>query len=188
MRLDFSVLSASTLKPVGHQGTGGTADIRVVSGCPTGGEAAWDEVGQSGQTGLQSAIKPAEMSHQSPLANTEVGQQKPRAHEVVPRVPPVPPQRKKEQGREGAEAAIGESLWECGTGFPEAIPAKVVDGGRLTSKPCYSCIHAAKPGLGNLYCSIRDDLPPAYGLNHPLHQLPADGGASCKYRERHGND
>ena len=42
-------------------------------------------------------------------------------------------------------------------------------------KACRSCRHYSRFG----YCSGRDDLPLAYGVNHPLRRLPADRGASC---------
>ena len=45
---------------------------------------------------------------------------------------------------------------------------------------CKSCRHRKRPGRSDPgYCSWRDDLPPAYGLHHPLHRLPDDQGASC---------
>lgn len=44
---------------------------------------------------------------------------------------------------------------------------------------CVECQHFARPGKSDGYCGGRDDLPPAYGANHPLRKLPADGGASC---------
>ena len=45
---------------------------------------------------------------------------------------------------------------------------------------CKSCRHRRRPGLSAGYCGGgRDDLPPAYGLHHPLRKLPADQGASC---------
>lgn len=47
-------------------------------------------------------------------------------------------------------------------------------------KACVECQHFARPGKSDGYCSRRGDLPPAYGANHPLRRLPADGGASCK--------
>jgi len=46
-------------------------------------------------------------------------------------------------------------------------------------KVCVECQHFARPGKSEGYCGGRDDLPPAYGANHPLRRLPADGGASC---------
>lgn len=48
-----------------------------------------------------------------------------------------------------------------------------------TVKACRCCQHFARPGKSDGYCGGRDDLPLAYGANHPLRQLPADGGASC---------
>lgn len=56
-----------------------------------------------------------------------------------------------------------------------AIAAPVVG----TLKACQCCEHFTRPGKSEGYCGGRDDLPPAYGVNHPLRRLPADGGASC---------
>lgn len=44
---------------------------------------------------------------------------------------------------------------------------------------CQDCKHFASPGLSAGYCGQRQDLPPAYGINHPLRRLPADNGKSC---------
>lgn len=44
---------------------------------------------------------------------------------------------------------------------------------------CGLCRHIRRPGIANRYCAGRDDLPPAYGLGHPLRQLPADQGVTC---------
>lgn len=44
---------------------------------------------------------------------------------------------------------------------------------------CRDCKHFASPGKSDGYCGQRQDLPPAYGLNHPLRRLPADNGQSC---------
>jgi len=41
---------------------------------------------------------------------------------------------------------------------------------------CSTCAWFRRPGLSSGYCSIRADLPIAYGL---LHELPADRGVSC---------
>ncbi|WP_153147351.1 hypothetical protein [Dechloromonas sp. H13] len=46
-------------------------------------------------------------------------------------------------------------------------------------KACGCCQHLARPGKSEGYCGGRDDLPHAYGANHPLRRLPADRGASC---------
>lgn len=46
-------------------------------------------------------------------------------------------------------------------------------------KACRCCQRLARPGKSDGYCSGRDDLALAYGANHPLRRLPADGGASC---------
>lgn len=39
---------------------------------------------------------------------------------------------------------------------------------------CPHCTHFRRPGLSAGYCGGREDLPPAYGENHPLKQIPAD--------------
>ncbi|MCA3180055.1 MAG: hypothetical protein O9345_16550 [Burkholderiaceae bacterium] len=41
---------------------------------------------------------------------------------------------------------------------------------------CHRCVHFARPGLSDGYCTRRDDLPAAYGL---MRHLPPDGGALC---------
>lgn len=46
-------------------------------------------------------------------------------------------------------------------------------------KRCPDCRHFAQPGKSDGYCGGRNDLPLAYGVNHPLRKLPADRGASC---------
>jgi len=50
---------------------------------------------------------------------------------------------------------------------------------RVEKPSCGLCHHFARPGLSRGYCGGRDDLPPAYGKNHPLRRLPEDGGATC---------
>jgi hypothetical protein len=47
------------------------------------------------------------------------------------------------------------------------------------AKACPDCRHFARPGKSDGYCGGRDDLPLAYGANHPLRRLPANRGASC---------
>lgn len=50
---------------------------------------------------------------------------------------------------------------------------------------CHGCRHFSAPGLSDGHCGGRDDLPRAYGKNHPLRKLPPDGGAECKrYEEK----
>lgn len=52
---------------------------------------------------------------------------------------------------------------------------------------CADCPHLRKPGrVEEGYCSARDDLPPTYGINHPLRKLPADRGAACT-KHQQGN-
>ena len=56
------------------------------------------------------------------------------------------------------------------------------------ARNCSTCRHRKRPGLSAGYCGGgRDDLPPAYGLHHPLRKLPADLGATCaSYRPHEG--
>lgn len=51
----------------------------------------------------------------------------------------------------------------------------------ITDRSCLRCPYRKRPGMSDPgYCGGgRDDLPGAYGLHHPLRQLPEDGGASC---------
>ena len=56
------------------------------------------------------------------------------------------------------------------------------------AKACPICRHFARPGGSEGYCSGRGDLPPAYGVNHPLRRLPADRGASCEQWQATGNE
>ncbi len=49
-----------------------------------------------------------------------------------------------------------------------------------TVTACIECQYYARPGKSEGYCGGRDDLPLAYGVNHPLRRLPADRGASCE--------
>lgn len=44
---------------------------------------------------------------------------------------------------------------------------------------CSMCRHRKRPGLSAGYCSVREDLPPAYTPGHPLRSLPADNGLTC---------
>jgi hypothetical protein len=73
-------------------------------------------------------------------------------------------------------AAIME--FDGGLSCLEAERAAVLDAGE---KPCKVCAHFRRPGLSDGYChwGARPDLPPAYGANHPLRQLPDDMGKSC---------
>lgn len=59
----------------------------------------------------------------------------------------------------------------------------------LQIKPaCALCVHHARPGLSMGYCGGREDLPPAYGTNHPLRQLPEDGGATCTHYQHYSEE
>lgn len=51
----------------------------------------------------------------------------------------------------------------------------------LEDSNCQRCIHIRRPAAAHGYCSVRDDLPPAYGASHPLRICPADGGANCGF-------
>jgi len=66
--------------------------------------------------------------------------------------------------------------------IPE-FPKKAETGktGNETTPPrCRWCAHFARPGRADGYCGgERPDLPPAYGLHHPLRRLPADQGENC---------
>lgn len=75
---------------------------------------------------------------------------------------------------------------EALTSYPDALAAEPLAEVRTpvctetTVKSCRTCKHCKRPGLSAGYCGgDRDDLPGAYGLHHPLRQLPADGGAGC---------
>jgi len=52
---------------------------------------------------------------------------------------------------------------------------------RVEKPSCGLCHHFSLQGLSRGYCGGRDDLPHAYGKNHPLRQLPEDGGATCTH-------
>lgn len=47
---------------------------------------------------------------------------------------------------------------------------------------CRRCVHHRTPGLSAGYCGgPRDDLPRAYGTDHPLRVLPPDRGRDCAH-------
>lgn len=50
-----------------------------------------------------------------------------------------------------------------------------------TPTRCRWCAFLRRPGKSAGYCASADrpDLPPAYGLHHPLRRLPADQGDTC---------
>ncbi|MGB8884882.1 MAG: hypothetical protein WCC44_13520 [Azonexus sp.] len=74
-------------------------------------------------------------------------------------------------------AAIME--FDAGLSRADAEQAAALDVG------CITCAHFARPGLSDGYCGGRDDLPRAYGENHPLRKLPSDQGATCKEWRAH---
>lgn len=67
---------------------------------------------------------------------------------------------------------------------PAELPELLQRGGTLRAGACGTCgtcRHMSWPGLAEGYCGGgRPDLPPAYGLHHPLRQLPADHGVTCR--------
>ena len=91
MNLDFSKLSTPVSKSVGRGGTSGTTSIHAVFRCPTTPKNTWDTVGQASATMIEVKAEGLEMSHLSHHEKNKVGRFKPSIHEVVPRVPPVPP-------------------------------------------------------------------------------------------------
>ena len=50
---------------------------------------------------------------------------------------------------------------------------------------CDTCAHFRRPGTTGYCGGGREDLPRAYGINHPLRRLPADGGTSCTLWQQH---
>ena len=72
------------------------------------------------------------------------------------------------------DAAAAEPLPEVRTPMRNAVRPETAARG------CSTCRHRKKPNLSAGYCGgVRDDLPSAYGLDHPLRKLPADQGESC---------
>lgn len=64
----------------------------------------------------------------------------------------------------------------------------LADEARLAPRPlseasqpsgCSWCKYLRKPGLSDGYCTGRDDLPSAYGGDHPFRRLPPNDGAGC---------
>jgi len=73
--------------------------------------------------------------------------------------------------------------------YPDAVAAEPLAPPLPIETSCRDCQHFKRPGHSSGYCGGRDDLPLAYGANHPLRKLPDDGGASCEYWQanKHGN-
>lgn len=61
----------------------------------------------------------------------------------------------------------------------DVIESKSVDLVPPVARGCDTCKERHRPGDSPGYCAGREDLAPAYGKNHPLRVLPADGGVSC---------
>lgn len=64
--------------------------------------------------------------------------------------------------------------------YPDAVAAEPIAPPLPIETSCRDCQHFMRPGHSSGYCAGRDDLPFAYGVNHPLRKLPDDGGASCE--------
>ncbi len=72
------------------------------------------------------------------------------------------------------DAVAAEPLPEVRTPVRSAVRTET------PARGCSTCRHRKRPGLSAGYCGgVRDDLPSAYGLHHPLRKLPADQGESC---------
>lgn len=67
-----------------------------------------------------------------------------------------------------------------------AIVASLTEPAGPIVRGCLSCRHRVRPGRSGGYCAARDDLLPAYGINHPLKKLPGDGGEFCSAWEPEG--
>lgn len=68
------------------------------------------------------------------------------------------------------------AIMEFDAGLPRAEAERLA----ALDVGCFTCASFARPGLSGGYCGGRDDLPRAYGENHPLRRLPDDRGATCK--------
>lgn len=93
-----------------------------------------------------------------------------------PRVPAVP--------------VLFEHDWDRHANIAPRDRLRVSGGGEVTKnsapewidaeRGCRTCVHRRRPGLSDGYCGgDRTDLPPAYGVGHPLRVLPSDSGAEC---------
>lgn len=70
---------------------------------------------------------------------------------------------------------------ERGITLAHPLPRIALAASVPTVAGCKTCRHRKQPGRADPgYCGGgRDDLPLAYGENHPLRRLPDDHGASC---------
>ena len=90
----------------------------------------------------------------------------------VPTVPLVLEEEREEKHESSSHTSFSVP---GGGGLPgESAPAK-----EPRERTCLSCEHFARPGLSDGLCGGRPDLPPAFGPEHPLRQLPANRGADC---------
>ena len=162
MRLNFATLADPIQRMRGQVGTAGTVSIHGLARRPQLDGNAGDKRGQFAPALIGSTIECRQVSPMSPGAQTIGGQRKSSIHAVVPNVPNVP--RVPTQSAENDGKAVERPA-------PKAY--------EMVERACVDCEHFARPGLSDGYCGGRDDLPPAYGANHPLRELPGDGGASC---------
>lgn len=81
---------------------------------------------------------------------------------------------------EGALTCYRAIAAERGLTVAKAAAPMLVSTSATATPMCRTCRHRATPGrVDPGYCAQRDDLPLAYGRDHPLHRLPADGGTDC---------
>ena len=81
---------------------------------------------------------------------------------------------------EGALACYRAISAECRLVIEVVTRSELRDALRTESAGCRNCRHRARPGHAEPgYCARRTDQPKAYGPDHPLHLLPAEGWADC---------
>lgn len=94
----------------------------------------------------------------------------------VPAVPTVPTTFDRARDETVENSIPSAFKYPAGGGVSgESAPHKT---GPQTS--CFLCDHLRHPGLTYGYCCKREDLPPAYGSQSTLRQLPKDDGQSCQ--------
>lgn len=67
----------------------------------------------------------------------------------------------------------------------EEAPAAIAD---QDGPRCTRCEHRKGRAGVHWGCVAREDLPPLYGLRHPLRELPSDGGVNCARFEPHDGE
>ena len=106
MRLNFSLLSASSKKSVGQVGQGGTLNVYKAESCPTNANKTWGTVGQIALSMVESNVESIEIVKMSHLVQTEVGQITPSVYKDVPLVPHVPPKNRENRSVECEEIIL----------------------------------------------------------------------------------